>query len=159
MTPAEITAFVAMMRDLCEKATPGPWESSTVESVGGASIYGDMASPRPQNRRVVATGRWTNECDGDERIVRSISERECDDNTAFIAAARTALPKALDIIEGLSMTLQIRDLELAELRKIKAAAEAHGLRGCLAREGHTEHEPSGCPCCTANAILAGRGPK
>ena len=92
---AKVLQEIDAALELAEKATAGPWKASTVESVGGASIYGDVKSPIQQNRRLVASGTWTNQCDACPQIVRPISEAECNANTAFIALSRTGWPTAL----------------------------------------------------------------
>lgn len=115
MTPSLTTSLSAIESlcraalELAKEATEGPWESSTVESIGGASIYGDMSSPNPKDRRLVASGTWTNENERCERIVRSISNAECDANTAFIAATRQLAPA----------TAEATLIAIASLRRLK----------------------------------------
>ena len=78
---------IAKLRELCANATPGPWGC-------GFSNRGRIMS---SNEEICSV--WS-------------SEETHDANAAFIAAARKALPAALDEIERLSEALGVTLKEL-----------------------------------------------
>jgi len=127
-------------RDLCGRASPGPWEASTVEDIGGGSIYCDIDSPFPQNKVIVLSGRWDN---GDTMpIHRPIYERECDANTMFAARARTAVPALLDENEEMRGVIArlLAWINSEEVAGIVQIATMHGrglnVNSKACREGH-----------------------
>lgn len=69
----------AELRKLCEAATPGIWKST------GLSVFSVL------NNDQLGRGHYPSIC--------SISRHNFDDNAAFIAAAREALPQLLDATE------------------------------------------------------------
>lgn len=76
---------IARLRELCAKATPGPWRH---EQYGTAPCYGLRSTP-----------------------LHLVVTVQGEDDAAFIAAARTALPALLDDVERLQG-------ELAPLRAL-----------------------------------------
>ena len=108
MTNEELAAWLKTTREICERATPGPWR------VGG---------PFPAVSVIVG---HDDECWPVARLMTVEEAKICADQgqigddvrneAACIAHARTALPQALDIIDEL-----LADLE--QLRLIKSAAE------------------------------------
>jgi len=104
---------IAELRALCEAATPGPWYYAPnrydevglrgITSAPGAAVYAPL--------RQACDPRWRDTLGGTSNA--SIGSRQGADvvfvadwtyrpaNAAFIAAARTALPEALDEIERL----------------------------------------------------------
>jgi hypothetical protein len=101
------------LRELCERATPGPWRkgSPTIKCIlphfphgqgqceyghHGWDDYREVHQDRPYTGQDDAeagliAGQW----DYEEGGIRK------DEDAAFIAAARTALPECLDLIEYL----------------------------------------------------------
>jgi hypothetical protein len=145
VTDAELMAKVA---ELDARATKGPWEASTVDSIGGASIYGDIESQIKQNRRLVASGTWTNDDEACSEIVRPISVEECDANTAFIAAARTLLPEA-------TKRLAAANAEIERLNAVIQDAPHEG--GCSYdsdRRNYIGYEnPRACNCWKSRVLV------
>jgi hypothetical protein len=91
------------VREVCDKAPPGPW----------SQILDD-------------NDRWLIEADNDEEVARRLNEN----NAAFIALARTALPEALDEIERLRTALeQIVDSSVASLEATELTAIARAALG------------------------------
>ena len=84
MTPEEI----AEARELCAKATPGPWNDRWVAQVsGGVCCFIDTAHSRKLST------------EADDLAIELECATKAD--ASFIAAARELLPKALDEIERL----------------------------------------------------------
>jgi len=81
---------IKKLRELCEKATPGPWEWQYSEK-WGTSVFNDTLG--------VITA-YTNER-GNPDI--TIAEEDLE----FIAAARTALPEILDEVERLRKEVRL----------------------------------------------------
>ena len=87
-------------REVCEKATPGPWHRNSPEGQAGPVFVGYYAGERRRGDTDIALvyQDWT-ECG-----------RKCFANAAFVARARTRWPAALD--------------EIARLRaEVKSAAD------------------------------------
>ena len=96
---------IKRLRELCEKATPGPWRADTCG-------YGDFTPDRACSIRQVSesaeSGFWG--------IVHDTSYDDCchmmrATDAAFIVEARNALPALLDELER----LRARDVEAREL--------------------------------------------
>lgn len=77
---------LAQIREMCEKATPGEWEADGLGSDGYLVRLADV-KPRQLYERIamVSFQPWS-------QLVA---------NAAFIAAARTELPRLLGVLEGL----------------------------------------------------------
>lgn len=83
------------LRELCDKATPGPWRKVVCNKEDGWScVMGE--------HEAVTDGVQTGEMNGD--------------NADFIAAARNALPELLDEVERLRARVE-------RLEKVREAAE------------------------------------
>lgn len=82
ITPEEL----AELRELCEKATPGPWE---VDRVACTHVQSGR-------RGVASTGGYSTNLEDWEKV-----KDENEDNAKLIAASRTALPRLLDEVERL----------------------------------------------------------
>jgi hypothetical protein len=98
MTKAEIQR----LRKLCHAATCGPWDRA---SRGPINLIVD-----PDGLVVIGTVATIADC-----TESPDAHREA--NVAFIAAARTALPVALDEIERLKKEVAVRQCALYELRE------------------------------------------
>lgn len=109
-TIEEIKAECERAIALAEKATPGPWEASTVEDIGGASIYGNMNAEKNRDKRCVAIGIFDTKGDAGLRpqICTPLFSEECDANTAHIAHARTFTPTAAQALLSTIQFLQYR---------------------------------------------------
>ena len=118
MTPTEITQFIAEAEAICEKATPGPWWRENIDDSAhkgkGCQDY-IVAQIEPPSEY----------SDGQEHIVTCDSgyygPRKHDAN--FMCYARTALPKALEMLKNLR----------AKLSVARAAALEEAARICEAR--------------------------
>ena len=93
------------LRALAEKATPGPWR-----------LYNERLRQQFPGRIIEV------QCDGDSPVVQwtgfdnsHVPKKQHRANAAFIAAARDALPRALDTIEAQAKTIAERDAEIALL--------------------------------------------
>lgn len=75
---------IATLRDLCEKAAPGPWTIDDVETSGHSWFVGQEVVDEHGDR-----GR------------RDVCKVYRDENAAFIAAARQAVPALLDRVAEL----------------------------------------------------------
>lgn len=101
LTPAELPA----LRALYEKATPGPWKQHLVDDTCVIDHHGNtVAETFPDGGK-----------DDDIDYNTNAEQKELD--AAFIAAARDALPRALDTIEAQAAGLAERDAEIARLRE------------------------------------------
>ena len=99
LTPAEISA----LRALAEKATPGPWRQHLVDDTTVVDRFGEeIAQTFPEGGN-----------NDDVDFATNTEQRE--DDAAFIAAARDALPRALDTLEAQAKTIAERDAEIALL--------------------------------------------
>lgn len=88
----------AELRELCERATPGEWKIETERTTSGefaAVIVGNQHPSYPIHTPVCRLTRGFVWYEGDK---------------AFIAAARTALPAALDALDA-------AEAQIAEMRK------------------------------------------
>lgn len=94
------------LRELCEKATPGPWtaEYDNADNAGGGWWY-DIGPAR------VGAGY----------LCSDAKEKQVEHDAAFIAAARTAVPELLDEVERLRA-------ELADARRQAEADRADANR-------------------------------
>lgn len=99
----------AEVRELCEAATPGPWQSDPNNY--GTYVWGP-------NGEMVADA--CHACDG-VRIRGVGGKLPMEDNKAFIIAARTLLPAALEEVERLERELADAN---ASLEMVAAFAEA-----------------------------------
>lgn len=101
-------ARIAELRALAEKASAGPWTHHE-----GDECQYLMAA------RTSQTLAWVEDRSQDSHPT------QYRDDAAFIAAARTALPEALDAIDGLQYTADQRlaDMQTAE-RKLDVAQDA-----------------------------------
>lgn len=131
MTPARL----AHLRALCDAATPGPWAvyDRTPEDIERPGIDGVYAEPQ---------GKYSG------RIVET--DFGCyppyKRDAAFIAAARTALPEALDEIERLAA--QVEALRTRTPYYYELTAERDALKVEVERlEERVSHGPCTCPAC------------
>ena len=121
--------WIAQQRAICDAATPGPWE---------ADEYGDMVwakNPYGHDLMRVADIRGWGHLTGSGACALPQTQAQGiqNANQVFIAAARTALPAALDEIERLA----------ADNRKLREAHElAQSGYGTYAHTGN-ENAPSG----------------
>lgn len=115
---------VAALKELCAKATPGPWNVRIEGTMTGrgpvifveGAYYDDGSEfviAETRSSEVCIAGRWRKVADGDVIEV----------NGHLIAAARTALPDALDEIEALRGLLS-RWLERPLSRELHAETQA-----------------------------------
>jgi hypothetical protein len=118
MTPERI----AELRALADAATPGPWAWINLGDKGGnawfvGTVYdtreeemvwlsGEIV-PEPYNE---ATGKFERVADYDQRIALNDDTVSRVQDAAFIAAARTALPEALDAIERVRAKIKVLSL-------------------------------------------------
>jgi hypothetical protein len=94
-TPAE----QASERAIIEAATPGPWEVDATKALGAYGVYHGLSTDRPS--RVCSM------------LPCELPRDRRDANAAFIAAARTGWPKALDE----------RDAAIARAERAEAACQ------------------------------------
>lgn len=99
MTPSERQA----LRELCAKATPGPW---SVYRCSFAGEYGDGSNVPACGISTPERGRGDVFCDAAYDECHHIIETPDAD---FIAASRTALPTLLDRVEVLESLLRRAD--------------------------------------------------
>lgn len=104
MTDDELKTLEA----LCEKATPGPWETSVTEAKSTEEMYQQMAEHLSHSGKVVVSGVWCPKhpqtvIGGDPaRPVHAVSAcitgngPNAPANAEFIAAARLAVPALID---------------------------------------------------------------
>lgn len=116
-------------RARCEAATPGPW----VRWEGHASVHAGLHG---QNTPF-CIGADLRICEGDDWDYEEAASYDCpvsdaDTDAAFIAAARTDLPKALDTIDALEAQLGTLCDSLDE-----AADAARCYDGCNCEQCHT----------------------
>ena len=121
----DLAAWLKATRELCEKATPGPWKFSEMSPLCDGHYHWAQVC--------VAEGSLTIAETDDSappfvaRIHPDLNDTESHiDDGQFIASARAALPRALDIIEE----QQKRITELEESRD--AMADRHWLNGLQA---------------------------
>jgi hypothetical protein len=110
--------FIREMRTLCERATPGPWNSELVPNSLSETLY--------MVHSFVEAGHDT--------VCGSYKGHDHPD-MQFIAAARTALPELLDMVEALE-----KDLAAETTRREEVEADNARLREALefyARDGWT----------------------
>jgi hypothetical protein len=121
------------LRDLCEKATPGPWKNDC----GNGQV-------ETEDLRVVICNRegglgrledclsmYCRECEGDifeaakelPEEVQQLLKYDNEDDMEFIAEARTAIPKLLDEVESLKEENARLINERDQLREKLAMAE------------------------------------
>jgi hypothetical protein len=122
LTPAEVAAAW----ELCSAATPGPWEAiQEVELEGGklskTSEWQVAAYPPDGSVRGIASARHTEQQADFGRDDAPLNEgpvglREHD--AAFIAAARTLLPRALAAIEDLARGLDVAEANVERLQAV-----------------------------------------
>jgi hypothetical protein len=109
-TPAE----QASERAIIEAATPGPWEVDATKALGAYGVYFGLSLDRPS--------RICSMLPGESPRVRR------DADAAFIAAARTGWPKALDerdaAIARLAECERERDRMAEEITRLRAALES-----------------------------------
>jgi len=72
-----VSDVIKQLRELCDKATKGPWELAP-------AVKGDV-------------------CDREGYIIAQCEDCDEPNEAKFIAAARTALPAALDALEAIRM--------------------------------------------------------
>lgn len=117
MTPERI----AELRALADKATPGPWTSGGIkggtEMILGPEITEGMAR---ETRRELALVKAP---------VENQRSGDCAPNTAFIVAARTALPEALDEIERLQKMVSCYGCQAGEHERAEDGYD-YVERGC-----------------------------
>lgn len=93
--------WVAEARALCDAATPGPWMVPNGGiNLRGKQISWNVTTDAPNGERIGAAG-----CSNPE-------------DAAFIASARTALPRALTALEAADVLAELAD------RLVRATAEA-----------------------------------
>lgn len=85
MTPEELSR----LRELCEKATPGPWEAHVATRFKGIEQERGVIGPNGENVICWVVDEFEQSTENDE----------------FIAAARTALPQLLDEVDQLREVL------------------------------------------------------
>lgn len=102
MTADDIEAFIRESRAVCDAATPGPWLAMRDYVYFG------------QIRAVQYPDRFEHVADMPES-----DDREND--FAFIAAARTALPRALDIIEAQAKQIAEQQAQLRGIADVYSA--------------------------------------
>ena len=81
------------LRALCDAASPGPWRAYSCDDL-------------PRSACAIRSAEFDAQRDGDGDVVRDTNRDECHHmmtraDAELIAAARTALPEALDEIERL----------------------------------------------------------
>lgn len=95
------------LRELCDKATPGPWEQSHAGTGRNGKFIIDeyfVRASEPDDVSVAAD------------IIDPVSGQPSEANAAFIAAARTSVPALLDALEA-------SEADVAELRALDAEAK------------------------------------
>lgn len=131
--PAEMTAaeLVAEARRLDREATPGPWEA--IEQVGQKSFGANRDK------------RWWNVCAAGHKYVARTEEslaaaevmaNNIENNAAFIAFARTALPRLVALVEA---AVEMREATIA-LRRMSLLPFNEGLvAAAVKRLDHAEY--------------------
>jgi uncharacterized small protein (DUF1192 family) len=103
-TPAE----QASERAIIEAATPGPWEVDATKALGAYGVYHGLSTDRPS--RVCSM------------LPCELPRDRRDANAAFIAAARTGWPKALDERDAAIARAERAEARLAEFRGLIRSA-------------------------------------
>jgi hypothetical protein len=109
----------ASERAIIEAATPGPWEVDATKGLGAYGVYHGLSTDRPSRVCSMLPG----ELPRDRR----------DANAAFIAAARTGWPKALDERDA-----AIARAERAIARLAECERERDTLRAVIANDCENE---------------------
>lgn len=102
----EIRKFVEETQEVCDKATPGPWTQADKNNTG--AWWGRVPDNAPE--AVVIAGEPEGSYDTPYAICCTNDDGLATENevydAAFIAAARTALPRALQIIREQAEEIQ-----------------------------------------------------
>jgi hypothetical protein len=108
----------ASERAIIEAATPGPWEVDATKGLGAYGVYHGLSTDRPSRVCSMLPG----ELPRDRR----------DANAAFIAAARTGWPKALDERDAAIARAERAEARLAECERERDWAQllARAVLGC-----------------------------
>ena len=133
------------LRELCEKATPGPWE---YESSGGQDcVWHDVMAAgeeilngETQPQLSIVHASYHHQCRAEARQVNA--------DLTFVASARTALPAALDDIDRLE----------AENKKLRDALEHADCEWCKSFGDLYPQIPE-CPDCKAARAALRREPE
>lgn len=104
-----ITDFIRASREICDAATPGPWNAWTKDDVFHDGLYRDLKKHKTGG--ITYKAKVCSFDDFDEEDEPGQNE----DNAAFIAHARTALPAALDIIESQQKQIAEQQAEITRL--------------------------------------------
>lgn len=107
---------VEQLREMCDKATPKPWQASTFKNTPRYARWSDEEKDEARHResKIIRTpgvvGRPS--CNA---VVHIDSENQ--EDRAFVIAARTAMPELLDEVERMQDEVKRLMEENAELRK------------------------------------------
>ena len=150
MRDDELKKFIEESKEVCDRATKGPWGHGIV-----GNGWGFVEMP---------TAKALCESNG-----QNVAPNMLWEDAQFVHHARAALPAALAELERLSALTQsgrrcdectdhvVDGAEFRQLRKIREAAKAWANIGHTAIDGNATH--ADCSCCAAEEILKGRGPK
>ena len=130
-TPMPLSAAeLGAIAERAEMATPGPWHGTTVDSVAGGAIYGEAGWKVAE--ATIYPGGWANHPDNPGYLpAMPTTHINTDTNAAFIAAARTDIPRLLATVKSMQSAL---DNGFAEVRakQERLLAENAALREIVA---------------------------
>lgn len=114
---------LADLRTLCEKATPGPWTNISTAS--------HDKTPQPRVYRAIPQPGWAQKLVATTAGAPSATLDEELADAALIAAARSALPALLDLVEEQAREIESLRLRASELEASMDAAQAAIVSECI----------------------------